>query len=381
MSGFSFEPSEEDRLLRESAHRFAELEILPKAALHDRTADFPREIIERARAAGFLYLSVPDAYGGSGLSYLSTCLVIEELAWGCSGVTTSLVVNDLALTPILVGGTDEQKSRFIGDVTKNGLLASFCLSEPNAGSDVAGMTTRLTKVDGGYRLNGRKQWITNGSYAHQYTVFATLDPAKRHRGICCVVVPADAAGVTRGPHEDKLGQRASDTASVSFDDVFVPEANRIGSEGEGFAIAMRTLDLSRPFTASIAVGIARRALECAVSYAKARTQFGHPVGAFQGVGFMLADAATEVSAARLLTLESAWLADAGRRNTLESSMAKRFAADTAMKVTTDAVQVHGGYGYTKDYPVEKLMRDAKLMQIYEGTSQIQRVVIARELLE
>ena len=381
MPGFSFEPTEEDRLLQESARKFAASAIIPHAARYDRSGEFPRDIIDEARKTGFLYLSLPENVGGGGLSFLSSCLVIEELSFGCSGVTTSCVVNDLALTPIIVGGTDEQKERFVGGITRQGKLASFCLSEPNAGSDVAGITTRLTKCEGGYRLSGSKQWITNGGYADQYTVFATLDPALRHKGICCVVVPADAQGVTRGHHEDKLGQRASNTTAVIFDDVFVPDANRIGAEGAGFAVAMRTLDLSRPFTASIAVGIARRALECSIEYAKSRKQFGHAIGMFQGVGFMLADAATEVSAARLLTLHSAWLADRGERNTLESSMAKRFSADIAMKVTTDAVQIHGGYGYTKEYPVEKLMRDAKLMQIYEGTSQIQRVVISRELME
>ncbi|MFN8392453.1 MAG: acyl-CoA dehydrogenase family protein [Bdellovibrionota bacterium] len=380
MSGLSFDLSPEQILLRDTVRKFSRTEIIPVAASFDRSGDFPKELIEKARSLGFVNLSLPDEYGGSGLSYVDCCLVVEELAYGCSGVTTSCVVNDLALIPIHLAGTHEQKEKFIGGITGGGKFASFCLSEPGAGSDVAGLSTRLTKVDGGYELTGAKQWISNGGVASQYTVFATLDPALGHKGICCVVVPADAAGVSHGHHEDKLGQRASNTTSVIFEKVQVPESARIGKEGEGFSIAMRTLDLSRPFTAMIAVGIAQRALDCALEYAGQRKQFGKPIGEFQMVGAMLADAATDIAAARWLTLHSAALADQKKRSSLESSMAKRFAADMAMRVTTDAVQIYGGYGYTKEYPVEKLMRDAKLMQIYEGTSQVQRVVIARELL-
>ena len=243
------------------------------------------------------------------------------------------------------------------------------------------MRTRITKVDGGYELSGSKQWITNGGVASQFTVFATLDPALKHKGICCLVVPADADGITLGHHENKMGQRCSNTVSVVFDKVFVPELNMIGAEGEGFVVAMRTLDATRPMTATIAVGIARRALEEATKYALDRKQFSQAIASFQSIQNMIADAATEIDAARLLTLRSARLLDEGKPSSLESSMAKRFSADSAMKITTDAVQIFGGYGYTKEYPVEKLMRDAKLMQIYEGTSQIQRLVIARELFD
>lgn len=373
--------NEEQQLLKESAHRFAEGEIRPVAPTYDRSGEFPAELLAKAYALGFVNLSVPAEYGGSGLSNLDCCLVVEELAWGCAGVTTSCVANDLALIPILIAGTSDQKEHFVKGVTGRRQYASFCLSEPGAGSDVAGLSTRLERVEGGYRLNGTKQWISNGGVASQYTVFATLDRQLKHKGICCAVVPADAPGVSHGPHEDKLGQRASNTTTVSFDNVFVPSAGLIGAEGEGFRIAMRTLDITRPFTAIIAVGIARAALEHATRYALERRQFSQPIADFQAIQFMLADAATEIEAARLLTARCAWLADRGLPNTLESSMAKRFAADMAMKVTTDAVQIYGGYGYTKDYPVEKLMRDAKLMQIYEGTSQIQRLVIARELFK
>ena len=379
-AGYSFQLTADQRLLQDAARKFVAAELIPVAGAYDRSGDFPASLIDRIRTLGYLCLSVPVELGGAGLSYLDCCLVMEELAFGCAGITTSCVVNDLALTPILVAGTQPQKQRFVGEVNRRRELASFCLTEPGAGSDVAGLRARLEKVEGGYRLNGTKQWITNGGVANQFTVFATLDANLRHKGICCVVVPGDAPGVSRGQPEDKMGQRASNTTTVTFDDVFVPQDSLIGLEGEGFGIAMRTLDLSRPFTAIIAVGIARRALECSIDYAKQRKQFGHPIADYQGVSFMLADAASEVEASRLLTYRAAWMADEQQRNTFESSIAKRFSADIAMKVTTDAVQIFGGYGYTKDYPVEKLMRDAKLMQIYEGTSQIQRLVIARELL-
>lgn len=375
-----FQLSESERLLQESARKFVLEKIIPVAGRFDESSEFPAALISECMELGFLNLTIPSELNGSGLSNVEGLLVVEELAFGCAGITTSCVANDLALLPIVVSGTVEQQKQFVAPIIAAKKLASFCLSEPEAGSDVAGMSTTATKVEGGYRINGNKQWITNGGVASQYTVFATLDRSLKHKGICCFVVPADADGVSRGHHENKMGQRASNTTRVTFENVFVPESARIGAEGEGFKTAMRTLDLTRPFTAIIAVGIARRALECAIGYAKERKQFGKSIAEFQAIQFLLADAATEIEASRLLTYRSGWLADMKLRNSLESSMAKRFAADTAMKVTTDAVQVYGGYGYTKDFPVEKLMRDAKLMQIYEGTSQIQRIVIARELL-
>lgn len=373
--------SEEERILQESAQKFSQQEILSVAAKYDKSGEFPEATIRRAYDQGLLNLLIPSELSGSGLSNMAACLVIEELAWGCAGITTSCVANDLALIPILVGGSAAQHQMFIKNLIEKRELASFCLSEPGAGSDAGGLRTKLEKTEGGYRLSGSKQWITNGGVASQYTVFATLDPNLKHKGICCVVVPANASGVSHGHHEDKLGQRASNTTTVTFDSVFVPESARIGKEGEGFLIAMKTLDITRPFTAMIAIGIARRAYECARDYSRERKQFGRPIADFQAIQFMLADAYTELHSARLLAYHSAWLADQKKKNSLESSMAKRLSADMAMKVTTDAVQIYGGYGYTKDYPVEKLMRDAKLMQIYEGTSQIQRIVIARELLE
>jgi len=294
---------------------------------------------------------IPEELGGTGLSYLDACLVVEELAWGCAGITTSSVANDLALLPIVLSGNTEQKKKFVQERIKAEELCSFCLSEPGAGSDVASLGCRLEKTGDGYRLSGSKQWITNGGVASQFTVFATIDRELGHKGICCVVVPTDAEGVDVGPHEDKLGQRASNTTPITFENVEIPKENLIGDEGTGFVTAMRTLDRTRPFTAIIAVGIARRAFECARDYALERKQFGRKISNFQAIQFMLADMATEVEAGRLLSLKSATCLDEGRESSLESSMAKRFAADVGMKVTVDAVQIYGGNGYTKDYPV------------------------------
>ena len=378
----SFSLSDEQEALRAEAKRFASAEILPKAKELDAKAEFPAEIIRKAIELGLVNLTIKNEFGGSGLSIVDATLVIEEIAAACGGVATSMVANDLALTPIQIGGTQEQKLRFLKPVCEGKYLASFCLTEPGAGSDAAGLTSQIVDQGDHYLLTGTKQWITNGGMAHQFTVFATLDRAKRHKGICCLAVPGDSPGISRGHHEDKLGQRCSNTVRITFDGVKVPKANRIGAEGEGFKIAMQTLDLSRPFTAALAVGIGRAALEHSLLYAKERTQFGQAIAQFQQVQAMLADMATDMDAARLLTLRSAALVDAGdSKASLASSMAKRFAADAAMQATTNAVQIFGGYGYTKDYPVEKLFRDAKLMQIYEGTSQIQRLVIARELLK
>jgi len=380
MSAF-FGITEEQESLREIAGRFAADKIRPVAAELDEKAKFAADLIREGHSLGLINLTLPTEYGGSGLSIFDACLVIEEIAWGCSGFATSMVANDLALTPIKIGGTHEQKQKFIKPLAESAGLASFCLTEPGAGSDAAGLQT--TVEDGGdvWIINGAKQWITNAGYASQFTVFATADKAKKHKGICCIVVPKSTPGVAVGPHENKMGQRCSDTCRVTFDNVRVPKDHMIGAVGEGFKIAMQTLDASRPMTAAIAVGIGRAACEHAIGYAKERKQFGSPIANFQGIQFMLADMATGVDSGRLLTWRSAWLLDQGRSASIESSMAKRVSADTAMSVATDAVQIFGGYGYTKEYPVEKLMRDAKLLQIYEGTSQIQRIVIARELLK
>jgi len=381
MTAMLIDLSPEQESLREVASRFAADRIRPVAAHFDESSQFPREIIGEGHALGLINLTLPAECGGTGLSIFDACLVIEQIAWGCAGFATSMVANDLALTPIRLGGTPEQHARFIAPLAASGGLASFCLTEPGAGSDAAGLQTTVEDGGGVWIINGAKQWITNAGHASQFTVFATHDKSKKHKGICCLVVPRDSAGITVGHHENKMGQRSSDTCAVTFENVRVSKDHMVGAPGEGFKIAMQTLDASRPMTAAIAVGIAQAALEHALAYAKERKQFGTPISSFQAIQFMLADMATAVECSRLLTWRSALLLDQGRSASLESSMAKRMSADTAMSVATDAVQIFGGYGYTKEYPVEKLMRDAKLLQIYEGTSQIQRVVIARELLK
>ncbi|MCB0353973.1 MAG: acyl-CoA dehydrogenase family protein [Bdellovibrionales bacterium] len=378
---YDHELSEEQFALQAEARKFSEKEIRPKALELDEHSTFPHELLQKAHSLGLMNLYQEEPYGGTDLSLFDTCIVIEELAWGCAGVTTSIVVNDLALTPIRLYGTPEQKEKFIKPICEQGQYASFCLSEPGAGSDAGGLSTSLKRDGDHYILNGQKQWITNGGHASQYTVFATLDKSAKHKGICAVVVPAEREGISTGHHENKLGQRCSNTVSVTFENVRIPIENRLGDEGQGFGIAMHTLDCSRPMTAIIAVGNARAAFEHALRYASERKQFSRPISDFQAIQSMLADMATDIEAARRLTYRSADLIDRGISASLESSMAKRFAADMGMKVSTDAVQIFGGYGYTKDYPVEKCMRDAKLLQIYEGTSQIQRLVIARELLK
>jgi len=373
--------TDEQRALQETARRFAEREIVPIAAQHDQSGEFPMEVMRKAWELGLSSASIPAEYGGVGLSVFDAMLVVEELAWGCAGMATSIMCNDLGLTPIAVGGSPDQKREWFGYATKQFRLVSFCLSEPGAGSDVAGLQLLAEKDGGHYVLNGTKCWITNGGVADLYTVFATLDRGSRHKGVCAFVMPSDTKGISVGKKEDKMGQRASDTRVIHFDNVRVPAAQRLGEEGEGFKIAMRTLDSTRPSIGGLAVGIAKRALDESVAYAKERKAFGFPIAGFQAVQFMLADMAKDVEAARLLTYQSAWMIDHGQRASKHSSFAKCFATDTAMRVTTDAVQIFGGNGYTKEYPVEKLMRDAKLMQIYEGTNQIQRLVIARELLK
>jgi acyl-CoA dehydrogenase len=375
-----FDLTEEQRALRDAARRFARSEVAPVAGRLDRDGEFPQRLCERAFELGLMNLTLPAELGGPGLSHLDQVLVTEEIAAGCVAVATTLVANDLALLPIVHFGTDEQRRRLLAPFAERLRFASFCLTEPGAGSDAGGIATRARRDGDAYVLDGAKCFITNGGVADQFTVFATLDPAQGRRGLCCLVVEGRPPGVTVAKKEEKMGQRASNTVMLHFDGVRVPAANRIGAEGEGFAVAMATLDQSRPLTASFAVGIARSAMEHAVGYARERRQFGRPIAEQQAIQFMVADMASEIEAARLLTWKAAWQLDAGERNTLVSSQAKRFAADMAMKATTDAVQIFGGYGYTKDYPVEKLMRDAKLIQIYEGTSQIQRLVIARELL-
>jgi acyl-CoA dehydrogenase len=380
-TGVSFALTEEQRELRRLARDFAAKEIRPLEAECDAEMRHPEGLIAKAHDLGLMNLHVPEEFGGPGLPTFDGMLVGEELYWGCSGIGTSITANGLGAGPVIAFGSDEQKRTWLTPLVETPILCSFGLSEPGAGSDVASLKTAAMLEGDEYVLNGSKTFITNAGYADWTVVFAKTDPRGGSNGMSAFIVPMDAPGVTIEKHLEKMGQRATDTSAFALQDVRVPVENRLGEEGDGFKIAMATLDATRPGTAVGAVGVAQAAYEHAVEYAKQRVTFDLPIAMHQGVNFMIADMATEIEASRLLCWQAAWMLDQGygRKATLYSSFAKRFAADTAMKVATDAVQVFGGYGYIKEYPVEKLMRDAKLFQIYEGTSQIQRLVIAREI--
>jgi acyl-CoA dehydrogenase len=380
-TGVSFALTEEQKALRALAREFAEKEIRPKAAEYDEHSTHPADVIAKAHEVGLMNAPVPEEYGGPGLSGFENMLIGEELSWGCAGITVSIVANTLGQGPVLIAGTEEQKRAWLVPLIEEPLLCSFGLTEPGAGSDVARIQTTAVRRGDEYVLNGSKTFITNAGHAAWTVVFAKTDSSRGHKGLSAFIVPMDTPGVTIEKHLDKMGQRSTDTSAFALQDVVVPAENLLGRDGDGFRIAMQTLDYTRPGTAAGAVGVAQAAYELSVDYAKERVTFDVPIAMHQAVNFMIADMATEIEAARLLTWQAAWMLDNGygRKATLYSSFAKRFAADTAMKVTTDAVQVFGGYGYIKEYPVEKLMRDAKLFQIYEGTSQIQRLVIAKEI--
>lgn len=375
----SFDLTDEQKALVETAKRFARERIAPVAAECDRESRFPRDVFVAAHELGLVNATVPTEYGGPGFPELDNALIAEQLAWGCTGIQTSLLANTLALTPILLAGNEEQKQKYLGMLTSEPLFCSYCTTEPTGGSDVAGMRTTFKQVGDDYVLNGEKCWITNASLASFYVVFATSDPAKRHKGIAAFIVDRDSPGLKVGKHEDKLGQRASDTAAVHFEDVRVPRANLLAPEGEGFKLAMETFNQTRPDIGAMATGLMQRCLDESVAYAKERKAFGVPIAEHQLVQAMLAEMAISVEATRLLYQKAAWNLDNGVRDPIVSSFAKAYGADRAMQTAIDAVQVFGGNGYVKDYPVEKLMRDAKVLQIYEGTSQIQRLVIARSL--
>jgi len=377
---YRFDLTEEQQAIRDTARQFTRDSVIPAAPELDQKAEFPHEICKQAWELGLMNVEVPEEYGGLHLGIFENCIINEELAYGCVGVATTVTANTLASTPILIAGTPEQQKNYLGRLTEECLFASYATSEPDAGSDVAGLRTRYKKVGDTYVLNGTKQWITNAGHANWFVIFATADPAMGHKGISAFIVDADSEGLSLGKKEDKMGQRASDTRQVHLEDVAVPAANLLGAEGEGFKIAMRTFDRTRPDIGAFACGIMRRALDESVAYAKERKAFGVPIASHQAIQFMLADMAIAYEAGHLMTYKAASLLDQGAPATIVSSYAKAFAADNAMKVATDAVQVFGGNGYIKEYPVEKLMRDAKLLQIYEGTSQIQRVIIARNLL-
>ena len=376
-----FALNEEQLELQEMVREFVEKEITPYAAEMDAENHMRDGLIDKANEMGLLNVIVPEELDGPGLDSISVATIYEELGKGCAGVATSLAANSLATVPVLLAGTDEQKKMYC-DILNNGGLAAFALTEPGAGSDAGGVSTRAVhnKEEGTYTLNGTKMFITNGGLAEIFLVFANTRKTGGIRGLTAFIVPKDTPGFSVGKKENKMGIRPSNTTELVLQDVVIPESYRVGREGEGFRIAMNTLDSARPFVGAVSVGIAQAALDCAVKYAKERRQFGQPIASFQMVQGMLADMAMKVETARLLVQKACWMRDQGMEFSKEAAMAKCYAADTAMQVTTDAVQVMGGYGYTKEYPVEKMMRDAKIMQIYEGTNQIQRLVIANKLL-
>jgi alkylation response protein AidB-like acyl-CoA dehydrogenase len=374
--------TEEQLEIKEIARKVAEEKIKPVRAKYDEENSFPWEIVEVFKQTDLFAVLVPEEYDGISGSVMDIAIITEELSRVCGGIGLSLGGSGLGMYPILISGSEEQKQKYLPPIANGEKLAAFALTEANAGSDAGGVETTAVKDGDNYILNGTKQWITNGGEAEIYTVFALTDKSKGARGASCFIVEKGTEGFTFGKKEDKMGIRGSATRELIFDNVVIPKENIIGREGNGFMIAMKTLDKSRPMVAAQAVGIAQGAYEEAARYSKERTQFNKPISSFQGVQFMLADMATQIEAARALVYATARMIDSGvKRYAKESAMCKVFASDVAMKVTTDAVQILGGYGYMKEYPVEKMMRDAKITQIYEGTNQIQRSVIASNLLK
>jgi acyl-CoA dehydrogenase len=380
MQGVSFELTDEQKMLQKMARDFAAKEIIPVAAAYDEAARFPEELFHKARELGIVNMNIPMEYGGVGATVLEECVVGEELGYGCTGISTSLSTNNLGSLPLILGGNEQQKAYWLGErIVNQGQFVSYCVTEAGAGSNVVGMQTRAEKRNGSYLINGSKIFITNASHANFFTVFAKTDPNAGHRGMSCFVIDRDAPGVKVGKKFDKMGQRASDTAEIVFENVEVPAENLVGQEGQGFYLAMKVFDYSRPGVASGAVGLQRRALEECVKYAKEREAFGVPIYQHQAIGHKIADMAINYEASRLLVWQAAWQVEAGIANPKVPAYAKAFAADMATKAAVDAVQVFGGYGFMKEYPVEKLLRDVKIFQIYEGTSEIQRNIIVREL--
>ncbi|MCX8022390.1 MAG: acyl-CoA dehydrogenase family protein [Syntrophorhabdaceae bacterium] len=374
--------TEEQRQIQALARRITEEKVIPVRAELDEREEFPWSIMKQCGEAGLFGVSIPEAYGGMGGGSLENCIVVEELSRGCLGVSVSYAASLLGAYPILLGGTEAQKKKYLPEIASGKRLAAFGLTEPNAGSDAQGIRTEAKRVKGGYILNGTKQWITNGGEAEIYSIIAMTDKTKGGRGATAFIVEKGMEGFSFGKKEKKLGIRASATRELVFQDCFVPEENVIGREGMGFILAMKTFDRTRPGIGAQAVGVAQAALDEAVNYAREREQFNKKIITFQAIQHMLADMAIQVEAARALVYAVARFIDSNPREFSKvSAMAKVFPSDMAMKVTTDAIQIFGGYGYMKEYPVEKMMRDAKILQIYEGTNQIQRNVIALELIK
>jgi len=377
-----YQLTEEQRMIKDLCHQIADEQIKPVAAQYDESGDFAWDIVKLLADSDIFGVAIPEKYGGMGGGVMEMALVTEELSWGCGGIALAFGATGLGSFPIILFGNEEQKARTLPHIAAGKKLAAFCITEADAGSDAGGIKTTATRDGDYYILNGTKQWITNGGEADIYTVVALTDKSKGARGASAFIMEKETPGLSFGKKENKMGIRSSATREVIFEDARIHKDNLLAREGMGFIVALRTFDQARPGVAAQAVGIAQRALDEAVHYARIRKQFGHPISSFQGLQFMLADMAIHVEAARALIYAAARTIDGGAKNIAkDSAICKTFASDTAMKVTTDAVQVFGGYGYMKEYPVEKLMRDAKITQIYEGSNEIQRNVIAAALIK
>ncbi|XP_077370763.1 medium-chain specific acyl-CoA dehydrogenase, mitochondrial [Festucalex cinctus] len=382
-TGFSFEFTDQQREFQQLARKFAREEIVPHAAQYDKTGEYPVPIIKKAWELGLMNGHIAEEYGGMGLSIFDNCLITEELAYGCTGVQTAIEANSLGQMPVIIAGNEAQKTKYLGRMTEEPLMCAYCVTEPGAGSDVAGVKTRAVKTGDEYVVNGQKMWITNGGKANWYFLLArtNLDPkCPTNKAFTGFIVDADTPGIQIGRKEMNMGQRCSDTRGITFEDVRIPKENVLLGEGAGFKIAMGAFDKTRPPVAAGATGLAQRALDEATAYSLERKTFGKVIAEHQAVSFLLAEMAIKVELARMAYQRAAWEVDRGRRNTYYASIAKAFAGDIANQVASDAVQVFGGNGFNSDYPVEKLMRDAKIYQIYEGTAQIQRIIVAREHL-
>lgn len=381
-AGVSFALTSDQLMLQKMAREFTAKEIIPVAAEYDEKCIFPDEIFHKARELGIVNMNIPAEYGGVGATPFEEVLVAEELGYGCTGISTSISTNSLGALPIILAGSDQQKAHWLGDrLADKGEFVSYCVTEDSAGSNVVGIQTRAERKNGSYIINGSKIFITNASHANFFTVFAKTNPEAGHKGMSAFIIDRDAPGVKVGKKFDKLGQRASDTAEIVFENVEIPAENLLGQEGAGFYLAMKVFDYSRPGVAAAAVGLQRRALEECVKYARQREAFGQPIFQHQAIGHKIADMAINYEASRLLVWQAAWQVEAGVANPKVPAYAKAFAADMATRAAVDAVQVFGGYGFMKEYPVEKLLRDVKIFQIYEGTSEIQRNIIVRELFK
>jgi acyl-CoA dehydrogenase len=372
-----FSLTDEQRALRDLAKDFAKNEMIPKSEHHDHTGEYPMDILKKAWEVGLMNLHIPTKYNGAGMHDLDEVILAEELNYACSGMATAILANNLALAPVLIGASDEVMKKFIEPMTHEFKLCAYAVTEPGAGSDVAGIRTTAKRVGDEYILNGSKMWITNAGVSDWLFVLTKTDPNAGHKGMTGFIVETKSPGVILGKKEKNMGQRCSDTRGVTFEDVKVHKSQMIGNEGDGFKIAMGAFDHTRPAVAIGAVGVARSAFDHSVRYSNTRTTFGKPISSNQAISFMIAEMARDIEAGRLLCWQAAWLIDNGHKNTYQASIAKAFCADMCVRVCTDAVQVFGGYGYNQEYPVEKLMRDSKIFQIYEGTSQIQRVIISK----